>query len=374
MKQREVNFDILRTLIMFLIVLWHAMVHGMILDSNQSLLMQNDSFSGICYTFTIETLLYISSISVNCFILISGYFSVKHERKISKLVNLWFITIFYTLISFLLLVGTNSTDFKWTRLFSQLLPIKTGAYWFMTQYLGVILLSPYLNKMALSLTKKEYLSSLIILGFFSLVLIDKPFIFPYGNVYMHENRFIWFIFLYLQGAYIRLHVLNKSYHHYGKAFIICSFLFALLDISIKYFNQQFLETPPVFEVLRYNGFTFFLSLLIFMWAKNTTFKDNRFNRFLFKTAPYTLGIYLVHDSSFVRTKVWYDWLNLHEITNIFELTTVLIVLSVSIFMISLFIDFARSELFRLLHISDKITNIVNYSSSKLKTVFSKYFE
>ena len=62
-------------------------------------------------------------------------------------------------------------------------------------------------------------------------------------------------------------------------------------------------TWPLFKLKGsdYNGPVFFLSLAIFIYFVNTSFKRGSL---LTKAAPYTFGVYLIHDNPMVRRVVW----------------------------------------------------------------------
>ena len=98
---------------------------------------------------------------VNCFVLISGYFLINSKFKLKKVLNLYLVTIFYSILLFIphcILYGFSLSNF-----IKSCLPLLMGTYWFITTYVVLYLLSPFLNILIKNLSKKQYLISLGIL-------------------------------------------------------------------------------------------------------------------------------------------------------------------------------------------------------------------
>lgn len=98
------------------------------------------------------------------------------------------------------------------------LPVRYEAYWFVTAYFGLYLISPFLAHFAHSLTKQQYLRFLAIstflFGFYS-------FFRPESDPFKVQGGYsvLWFIVLFFWGGYIRLWNLSMPK---GKALLIYS--------------------------------------------------------------------------------------------------------------------------------------------------------
>lgn len=114
-------------------------------------------------------------VSVNCYVLISGYFLINsHSFHWSKVWKLWSIVAFYSLIFYIIFVSTSG---HWSlyKTINFLLPVRYSIYWFITAYIGMYLLSPYLAKLAQNLNEKEYTSFICLLtGMFVLYSFLRP--------------------------------------------------------------------------------------------------------------------------------------------------------------------------------------------------------
>ena len=78
------------------------------------------------------------------------------------------------------------------------MPLLSGRYWFYNTYFVLILLSPFINKLIVALSKDEF-KKLLLIFFVLWVLI--PFV--HGLKAIEMSNLGWFVFLYLIAAYIR---------------------------------------------------------------------------------------------------------------------------------------------------------------------------
>lgn len=128
------------------------------------------------------------------------------------LVNMWnfvkyscygpkFLHILFLIFWGAILLGV--IDFSFSAFVKSILPTIFSKYWFFTAYIVFLLLSPYINKMLKSLTRKEYELLLIIMLIIWCII---PTIFsrvPSGDA------FAIFLLLYALGAYFKLFPENK---------------------------------------------------------------------------------------------------------------------------------------------------------------------
>ena len=144
--KRQVNFELMRIVSMFFIVIGHMIVHGHIL--------QNCSNPSIKLFF--EFILFLVIVHVNSFILLTGYFQSKKSFKQSnlwKIINAnWFYRIVIMIV--LLLLGVITVD-KVTFI-KEILPININEYWFIKSYILLYCLSPFLNKAINSFDKRTF--------------------------------------------------------------------------------------------------------------------------------------------------------------------------------------------------------------------------
>lgn len=330
--QRDSNIELLRIICIILIIIGHLAnkypQQGGILESNYL-----ESY--FIKSFTI--------VSVNVFILISGYFSIsfKLSRILKMEQQVWFYSIF-------LLILMASLDRYILHLsdITFLCPIISKKYWFITIYVILYILSPILNKMALTISKNDF-KSVLLIGFIiiyiwhtinSVLFTEKP-IDDAG--YGITN----FIYLYLLGRYIKIYknVLMKKQNYLLLYFAIgiLLFIFQLTYSIILGFSFT--------ALFSYNTiFVFLGSVTLFLFF---TKLNIGYNVFINKWAKYCLAVYIIHEHPVFKNLI-YDFLRITHISPIWFIPYILLI------SIVLYFTFALVEKIRL-YFFDKIENKIN---------------
>ena len=73
MKERQSNYELMRIVSMFLIVIYHILIHGNVFDNTEG---------GLHFIFAF--LICITLVHVNSFILVTGYFNYNKDFKWNK--------------------------------------------------------------------------------------------------------------------------------------------------------------------------------------------------------------------------------------------------------------------------------------------------
>jgi surface polysaccharide O-acyltransferase-like enzyme len=285
-NQRKSNFELLRILSMLMIVIWHVCVHGIEKNGDFSNMTEINNF--IYYLIKSLTV-----VGVNIYILISGYFLCKSKYKLQKTVRLVFETFVFSMGIYLTLVTFGFVTFSIKTLVTSLFPVFFGEYWFVSVYLVLYLLSPYLNLVITNLTKESHLKMLSLL-----FAIDCVWQFIYGGINLGVNYGVGlfhFIFLYLLSSYIREYgfvIKNLKKSHY-------IFIYILLSLTISI--GGFVLSGKIDRIYAYNSpLVVCMAYSIFMFFKHLSIKSNVIN----KSAVYVFGIYLIHDNDFMRDMLW----------------------------------------------------------------------
>lgn len=135
------------------------------------------------------------ALGVTGFILISGFYGVK--MKIGRIISLWIQTSFYALLSAVLIkIFWGGYIFK--NLIDAPLSLFDGGWWFVTDYLILMLLSPFLNAGIEKIDKKTLGIVIVVLSFIM-----------YGAEWFHAKNstmpLLLFFNTYLIGRYVRLY-------------------------------------------------------------------------------------------------------------------------------------------------------------------------
>lgn len=358
-NRRQANVELLRVLSMLFIVIWHGILHGVyhvgISDDVPSLLTGND--------IVLSFMLYVTSVAVNCYVLITGYFMVTSRFRWMKISKVWTQALFYSgIIAVGIYLFYPHAGLVITSVLRSCWPLEPGAgYWFVAKYLALLALSPYLSKVALSLSKKEYLVLLFVL---LLLNVSLGYYFPFGRIYSGSMSLFWFIFLFFVAGYLRLY---KPFSMVRSRYFI--YLFILICIaSTLYKMGENWDIPP------FNGIAFFLSLLLFMCVLRLDMSDSRvLSKCILFIAPYTFGVYLIHDNNILRAVLWNDWVHLEDYYAKPYLVVVIVLVSILIFLFCSVIDFFRAKIFTALSVDKHvyaalekgISLIVSYLKKKI---------
>lgn len=335
-QKRIINFEILRTISMLFIVIWHCFIHG-INFSNYPFTTSNvvDSFNFLVSII----LLAISSIAVNCFILISGYFMInRYQINYKRFEKVWLHAFFYTLIIVLFICIKNQS---WIDLKLIYHVIRSGTgYWFVDKYLGLLLIAPFISMFINTIKKVKYQALLIVLLFVNISLFNPIYISTFMGEVNGGYSLQWFIFLFLCGGYLKKYSLLANTKINAYLYIILIILL-FCEIAIKFY---FFHRKSMYSI-NYNGLTFFISIAFFAIIRNHTFKSIAWKPFIY-VAPYTFGVYLLHDSDLVRDYVWKTLFNANQYIHTWGFIPICIFYSVTIFFSGIFIDYIRKILVR----------------------------
>lgn len=163
--ERNQSIELLRIILMVLIIFWHLLFHGIGPFSTDG-------------SFNTTTFLYpLIVFHVDTFIFISGYYGIR--LKWNRFAQLLTKMVFYSCIATLLLVIHNTQEWALTDIIKNIFPISGNVWWFMQQYLYLMLLSPFLNIGMEKLHKKEVLMVIIVLYLLSTRITEVLLIFIY---------------------------------------------------------------------------------------------------------------------------------------------------------------------------------------------------
>lgn len=366
---REANFELLRIVAMFMIVVLHYLVRA------QALFQEGVAISG--YNIAGSLIESFCIVSVNVYVLISGYYLVNKGCRLRSLGLLWGQVWFYTLLIpvLLLLIGelVLPAENKLYHIMFYILPISTEHYWFMTAYVLMFLVMRFCTGGLKRITKRSYKLGLIMLFLIMCVLqTATPFRLVIDN---YGYDFGWFIFLFLLGAYIRLYGLKlfedknledvdlnnpdqkkttrtvtkkKNAKKRGLLVYVISALaaFALSYMATKLEVSYYIDAPFYYNFLF--SLTGAVGLFYFFKGMKTNLGGGLFERICLTVAPFTLGVYLLHEHIDIRDK-WFVWLGtlLGEVSygSVMSLLGHLILYCGIIFVVGIVTDAIRCAIF-----------------------------
>ena len=348
--KRERQFEVMRTFAMFFIVVYHCLTHGVGGEYDFSV-HSPASLSNILFS---DILLVFSSIAVNLYVLVSGYFLSDLDFKMSRIVRTWVLACFYSCAITIMMMSLGLATFNIVSIGKSFFPLSTDAYWFVTQFIGLMILSPFLAMLVRRLSYKQFVGLLIGGAFICLAIIPD---FPLGKRFhvAHGNSVWSFAYLFMIAGFIRHYIQDVSKCKLSIAVIAVITLIIACELFFGYHHGY----VNLFW-FNYNGLPFILSVLVFVFVRQMRVPDSGFWNVLVRLAPYSFGVYLIHDQLMVRGWLW-SHVPIRSFCNQWIYPVVILGLCVIIFLSCAFVDAFRIKMFAWLGIDKLIKKVDRWS-------------
>ena len=193
--QRNHGLDLLRMVSMLMVAVLHVLGQGGVLARTGS----NDVTYYVCYFLEAACLC-----AVNCYGLISGYVGSRSTFKARKLISMILTVEFYSLLIGLILGLTHRDWLDRDVLLQIMLPVQWKTWWYYSAYVGLYLLTPFLNRgvNALENREKKNLMAVCFMVFSVFPMAAKSFSVDFFSL-IGGYSLIWLIVLYVFGACLR---------------------------------------------------------------------------------------------------------------------------------------------------------------------------
>ena len=348
--KRERQFEVMRTVAMFFIVIYHCLTHGVGGEYGFST-HSPVSLSNILFS---DFLLVFSSISVNLYVMVSGFFLADLDFKMSRIVRTWVQACFYSCVITIVMMFLGLAPFSVFGIGKSLFPLSTDAYWFVTQFIGLMILSPFLAMLVRNMSYKQYVGLLLGGAFICLAIIPD---FPLGKRFhvAHGNSVWSFAYLFLIAGFIRHHLREIS-----KGWLFMAIVSVIILIMICEFYFGYHHGYVSLFWFDYNGLPFILSVLVFVLVKQIHVPDSGFWNVLVKLAPYSFGVYLIHDQLMVRGWLW-SHVPVVSFCDQWIYPIVVLGICMLIFLSCALVDCIRKKMFAMFGINKLIAKTDNWS-------------
>ena len=342
-KTRQANMELLRIIAMLMVVILHYLSKG------QAIVPMSENTGVLNLTLWFVEALCI--VTINLYILISGYFLLDAEWKISRLITLWFQVMFYSLgvPVICLVLGIGEVNrwgvYDWVNV---LFPVQMEHYWFITAYVVLYLLIPALSMGVKKMNKRQH--RMVIVGLLLVFSIPKS-ILPIG---IPTDRFGydfgWFLCLFMIVSYIRI---------YGISFLCnkCRAFGIYLGAIVGIWGLSF-----IYGMLSQRGFPFtyaadmpycynhilvlIAAVALFCMFRYIEIPEGRLAAIICRISPYTLGVYLLHENLAVRTQ-WQILAGIPQVRGNWEIFLHMIITVFAVFIAGVMVDFVRDCIFKI---------------------------
>lgn len=277
-KERAVrlaNFELLRIICMIMIVAGHIYnVRVTEYDINNPDYVIPKFIKGFC------------CVAVNSFVLISGYWGIEFKGR--KLMKMELQILFYSIMLFLIMTFLGFHQIVFKQDFFYFLPVITKRYWFVTCYITLYLISPFLNHIKDHLSLSDYKK--ILFGGFIIIYLWPTFNYLINAPNLIEDAgygIVNFIYLYFLGDYLHRYF-NSS--RTWRFYIVLYLIFGTLLGITQYLFSRILGFS-FSSFFSYNTFFIFVaSVSLFIAFSKMSFQSSWINN-LAKTC---FSVYLIH--------------------------------------------------------------------------------
>lgn len=354
-QKRDPGVDLLRLFSMGLIILHHLLIHG-----GLAFAFPDFSASGLA----VHLLNAFTRCAVNAYALISGYVMIHSRFRPSRFIGLWLQVVFYGVLSVLCL-PLMGQSFRPSLLLSAVTPISRDWYWYFTCYAVVFCLSPFLNRLLHSLSRRQT----------GLMLTALALLFSFLPAFMMTDRFqlnggyhpAWLVILYLMGGAVRLHGFRMFA---GRKAALGALAAGVLigwgsRLAVLAAGADWLEE----WLLQYTAPTMLACALALL----ALFAGCRLPAWLAKAAsalaPLTFGVYLIHDNPLVR-----EYLIKMRLAGLAGLNPAMMLLTLfgcwaGIYAVCLLLEWGRMKLFDAMRVPDACQRLENRLLSRAQRCF-----
>ncbi|MFR0039624.1 MAG: acyltransferase family protein [Lachnospira sp.] len=357
-SERIYGLDLLKILLVFGVIFLHLIGKGGVIA--------NSRYHSFTY-WNIYLLQIILFCCVNCFAIITGFVSYGKNIKIERLLIYWCQIVFYSLFCTMVIFIIFPDSRKIVNIIRCFLPIIFNNNWYFSAYVCVFLFIPLINKLLDNINDEQlstYLSIIFVL--FSVIgFISRKDPFVISNGYSP----IWLIYMYIIGASIKKkNKLLQNINNYkvklflfgviiswGYKFIMECFINRLLEID-KQWNLFINYSSPTILIM---------SICIVYYFINIKINGIIGKKIIEKVVGLTFGVFLYHSYPLCFEYIITNKLSWIANYNVIVEITILVCITLCIYIIGLILDIIRIKLFKACKINKLIETITKKTKIKL---------
>lgn len=341
-KKRNSSIELLRIIAMIMIVAHHFGTHT------------NWASGGhlIFNEYWVEILKSFGKIGVGIFFAITGYFlynrrSFKYRKIFDILIPTWTYSFIFLIIAFILKDPITKIQFPLNiRLLRLMMPVIANGYWFVTAYIFIFLISPYLKKWFDTMSQRDIIIFLLITCAYNSVianfkfLITSTFEFPYIVI----SPAVCYLLIGYSINRFKDRLQDKNWPIF--AFTLSIAVLSLAPLMLILFSKLGYQDIPGDIFTNIASTIIIASVLIIFQSFNFS------SKWVDLISSATFGIYLIHDNDIVYRKLWRgqtmnvaSHLTLPKIDFVlYSIQTIL-----GVFLVCLVIELIRQFIFKLIY-------------------------
>lgn len=361
---RNPGLDLLRAVAMFFVICQHIIGQG-------GLLGNAEVGSGKYYVLSFWQILVYCAVDI--YGITTGYLLCEKKFRLSRLTKIWLTTVFWSVavscVFFILVLESRTFQ----EAVSMFLPVLRGRYWFFTAYFIVILVSPALNILIRSLSKRQFrLLFAALFVIFGIVPVGAL-----GNDVLRistGHHFSWMIVLYLLGGYLKKHGATVVGGRSGRTpriwllgYFLCAgvhwvYQFVTVSIGLKGFSHLLLTYPSPLVLGE--------ALCLFLYLRENgdgLNANGAAGKLLSLIAPGVYSVYVIH----VHPKVFWS----EKVIAMFrpwdawgcaQVVGAMIITALGVFLVCILLDTGRQWLFRRLGIDNAADRVSDWIETAVR--------
>ena len=310
-KMRNPGIELLRIIMILQIIFLHVSDYGGFSKISNRLGGDRE------LTFWIIWLM--SRCPVFVFMVIMGYYMCESKSgfNVRRLLKCYLPMYFYSLaipVVYGMLYPKSITKEDYIRGF---FPFLSRTWYFMTLYILVLMLSPFLNKMIEKLSGKEFLCLLAVFFFVFSLWQPLSMLEPFTEI-LSLNKVVstvggkslyGFIYMYLLGAFMRKYHFLKL-HEEGRGFLSSRWMYLITFIALGLINTALVYFYPdenIRKVIVFNDnpLVVLQCACIFRFFERTDLtRFRRTGKVINAISAGNLGIYMIHEHPLMRDVIW----------------------------------------------------------------------
>lgn len=327
--ERNYGIDLLKIVAMLFVCILHVCNYGGI--SSKSL-TENfpDNHKLIIF---LQALTYCA---VDVYAMVSGYLGYNKKFKLSRPVMIWLELVFYTVLGTLLTTIFFKDQLPENAWFKSLMPIMNKEYWYVSAYIGMVVLMPLLNviiQKARTKTIGFVLGGVLVLYCALPTFLDVS-AFGLGSGYST----LWLCVMYIAGGFFAK--IKKPHPLITSAIFVASVMLTWL-LKLNDVSTVFKYTSPTVVITA--------SALVLTFSQ-IKIKGKFAQKAVSFVAISTFGIYLIHVHAFFWDNFLKNIAKNYAKSNVFVLCIMILLYAAAIFVGALIIDVVRRGIFWVLHL------------------------
>ena len=233
---------------------------------------------------------------------------------------------------------------------NSLFPAMAGKYWYITSFILLFFMIPFIN-FFINNIKKKNLKMLLIILFVMFCVISDVFAYDYFRIINGYSPF-WLMYLYMIGAYIKKYGIGidrKKEELIIVASIITNIIIVLLVKNALTINDLYYHLGEYYT----SPFSLLSSVLIFDYLAKAKIKDN----VIYRLGKYSLVVYIIHCHSLIFDLIIKNNLIFVKSSSLIIELIILLFLAITVYFACVLIELIKQKIYNITRINILIEKV-----------------